>query len=130
MPRKSQRVAYPLTFLLKKEGDQWASLTPEMGVASCGDSMEHAREMLKDAIRATYRTMVKKGWTEHLWEPMTPAEVAQFESDPPGEVVRESFVMLVTAPATGEQPVTRAAIRVEFVPSISPSARHSILAAG
>ena len=33
-----------------KEGNQWVSLCPEFGVASQGDSPEHAIEMLKEAV--------------------------------------------------------------------------------
>ena len=33
-----------------KEGNQWVSLCPELGVASQGDTPEQAVEMLKEAV--------------------------------------------------------------------------------
>ena len=36
--------------VLWREGDQYVSKCPELGVASCGDSMEEALENLKEAV--------------------------------------------------------------------------------
>jgi len=119
MPRKSQRVAYPLTFLLKKEGELWASLTPEMGVASCGDNVDHAREMLKDAITGRLRYLLEAGHADQIWHPMTRAGVEDFATDPPGEVTTERYVMVVTVPA--EEAGRRRRPRVEFIPSPTPT---------
>ena len=39
-----------LTALVWKEGDQYVSKCPELGVASCGDTLEEALENLKEAV--------------------------------------------------------------------------------
>ena len=41
-----------LTAVIRSEDDQYVSLCPELGVASCGDTPEEARAMLKDAVEA------------------------------------------------------------------------------
>jgi predicted RNase H-like HicB family nuclease len=39
-----------LTVLIWKEGDDFVSLCPELGVSSCGADLEEAREMLREAV--------------------------------------------------------------------------------
>jgi predicted RNase H-like HicB family nuclease len=39
-----------ITLVAVRQGDQWASLSPELGVASCGDTAEEALRMLQAAI--------------------------------------------------------------------------------
>ncbi len=39
-----------LTAVIRSEDDQYVSLCPELGVASCGDTPEEARAMLKEAL--------------------------------------------------------------------------------
>ncbi len=129
MARKTERVAYPLTFLLKKEGDLWAAVTPEIGIASCGDNLDHARWMLKSAIRATYRVTLEKGWMHNFWKPLNEDEIEEFKTEVPGEIVSESHVMIVTTPVGQEQPVKGSDVRIDFVRSENPAEQPSALAA-
>ena len=39
-----------LTAIIEREGDGYVSLCPELDVASQGDSVEHARENLREAL--------------------------------------------------------------------------------
>ncbi|PRX98444.1 type II toxin-antitoxin system HicB family antitoxin [Allonocardiopsis opalescens] len=39
-----------LTARIWREDDSFVSFCPELGVASCGDSYDHAREMLQEAV--------------------------------------------------------------------------------
>ncbi len=39
-----------LTAVIWKEGEAFVSLCPELGVTSCGDSVEHAASMLEEAV--------------------------------------------------------------------------------
>ena len=39
-----------LTAVIRSEDGQYVSLCPELGVASCGDTPEEARDMLREAL--------------------------------------------------------------------------------
>lgn len=42
---------YQLTAIIEKEGDTYVALCPELDVASQGDTIEEARENLKEALQ-------------------------------------------------------------------------------
>jgi predicted RNase H-like HicB family nuclease len=112
-----ERVAYPLTFILKREGNQWASLAPELTVASCGDTMEAAREALEDAIQAYLSFLVSQGRRDEVWRPMSGAEVEDLKNDPPGEVRVESYAMILHLGPEGQEQEPEG-VRAEFVPLV------------
>jgi predicted RNase H-like HicB family nuclease len=118
----AERLAFPLTFLLKREEDLWASLCLETAVASCGDSQEEAREKLQGAVAGYYAFLRSKGREEQFLRPMSPAEVEDFRTDPPGEVAVEHYTMLITLVATPEHEATCSPRGAEFVRSIVPDA--------
>ena len=110
MADTQDRVAYPLTFLLKKEGDGWASLACEVDVASCGDILDEAREMLKEAVALYVTDMVESGELDRIARPVPKEGLVEFATDPPGELHLEYHTLLVslsTAPPT-----------LEFLPSM------------
>ena len=39
-----------LTAVIWKEGDEFVSLCPEVGISSCGSTLEEARAMLEEAV--------------------------------------------------------------------------------
>lgn len=41
---------YSLSAAIWREGRQYVAKCPELGVASCGDTLEHALESLKEAV--------------------------------------------------------------------------------
>ena len=46
----ADRHPHTLTLVAVRQGSQWASLCPELGVASCGDTSEAALRALQSAI--------------------------------------------------------------------------------
>ena len=50
-----------LTGMVEREDDQYVSICPELGVASCGDTVEEAFEMLADAIEVHLLGLVEIG---------------------------------------------------------------------
>ncbi|WPF88899.1 type II toxin-antitoxin system HicB family antitoxin [Cyanobacterium aponinum AL20118] len=45
-----------LTAIIEKEGDSYVSLCPELDVASQGDTIEEARNNLKEALELFFET--------------------------------------------------------------------------
>jgi predicted RNase H-like HicB family nuclease len=45
-----------LTAIIEREGDGYVSLCPELDIASQGDSIEQARENLKEALELFFET--------------------------------------------------------------------------
>ena len=50
-----------LTGVVEREDDQYVSICPELGVASCGDTVEEAFAMLADAIEVHLEGLVEIG---------------------------------------------------------------------
>ncbi len=110
MADKQERVAYPLTFLLKKEGELWASLACEVDVASCGDTREAAREGLEEAVALYVTDMVEAGELDKISRPVPKEGLVEFATDPPGEVHVEYHTLLVS--------LATAPPMLEFLPSM------------
>jgi predicted RNase H-like HicB family nuclease len=54
-----------LTAAIWREEDQYVSHCPELGVASCGDSPDHALAMLKEAVELYLENAIQLGtWDE------------------------------------------------------------------
>ncbi len=95
MEQATERVAFPFTFLLKREGDQWASLACEVDVASCGDTQEEALEGLKEAVELYVVSMLEEGRLSEI-ERRVPADaLAEFFGDHPEEVIVEHRTLVV-----------------------------------
>ena len=47
---------HQLTALIEREGDGYVALCPELDVASQGDTVEEARENLREALQLFYET--------------------------------------------------------------------------
>jgi predicted RNase H-like HicB family nuclease len=45
-----------LTAIIEREGDGYVSLCPELDIASQGDSVEHARDNLREALELFFET--------------------------------------------------------------------------
>lgn len=118
MRRERELVALPLTFYLKKEGDQWAALSPEVTVGSCGGSMDEARQGLKDAVETYVLYMLSQGRTEEIARQMSPDEIRDFLREPEGESWAEEHVFLVRF---GPGPEGEAPSEASFVRSLLPA---------
>lgn len=51
-----------------KEDETYVAYCPELDVSSCGNSVEHAREMLKTAVRLFLEEAEKMGTIEDILE--------------------------------------------------------------
>jgi predicted RNase H-like HicB family nuclease len=120
MRQKSERIAYPLTFLLHPEGDQWAALACEVDVASCGDSLDEARGMLKEAVELYVSYLLEHGRRDDIARPVPAEALQEFVEDGDLPPTVESHTLLVTLTPK---------VRMEFVPTgLAPSCRPIVAA--
>lgn len=49
-----------LTAIIEREGDGYVALCPELDIASQGDSIEHARDNLKEALELFFETAAQE----------------------------------------------------------------------
>ena len=54
--------------LIWKEGNVYVSYCPQLDVSSCGDTVEDARKMLKEAVRLFLEEAEKKGTLQDILE--------------------------------------------------------------
>jgi predicted RNase H-like HicB family nuclease len=114
--RGVERIAYPLTFLFRQEGEEWSSLACEIDVASCGGTLEEAREGLKEAVELYVSHMLEQGMRDRIGRPVPEEALREFMSEGEGPPRTEYHTLLVTLAAVPE---------MEFVPSeIAPVARR------
>lgn len=59
---------YQLTAIIEREGNGYVSLCPELDVASQGDTIEEARENLREALELFLETASKEEMDERLHE--------------------------------------------------------------
>ena len=59
---------YTLTAIIEREGNGYVSLCPELDIASQGDSIEQARENLKEALELFFETASKEEVKTRLHE--------------------------------------------------------------
>lgn len=67
-----------LTAIIEREGDGYVSICPELDIASQGDSVEEARENLREALELFFETASKEEIATRLHEDIyvTRVEVA------------------------------------------------------
>ncbi len=51
-----RRLSMKLTAIIEREGDGYVSLCPELDIASQGDSVEQARDNLREALELFFET--------------------------------------------------------------------------
>lgn len=111
MDAVAEKLVLPFTFLLKREGDIWASLACEVDVASCGDTVDEAREALKDALELYVVPLLESGRLGEIRRPVSRDDLDAFRSDPRAEdLVVECHAMI--AELTPRGPV------VQFIPQL------------
>ncbi len=54
--------------IIFKEGETYVAYCPELDVSSCGNTIEHAKEMLKTAVRLFLEEAEKMGTLEDILE--------------------------------------------------------------
>ena len=55
-----------LTAIIEREGDGYVSLCPELDIASQGDTVEQARDNLREALELFFETATAEEVTERL----------------------------------------------------------------
>jgi len=91
-----QKREIPLTFMYvyDDEAEAWAALAKEIFVASCGDSLEDARYMIRDAVSLTATVQIEDGRDGPLGQPTEADYLKEYFS---GEgVVTERETLLLT----------------------------------
>ncbi|MBF8276194.1 MAG: hypothetical protein HW390_1267 [Candidatus Brocadiaceae bacterium] len=76
-----------LTAIIEREGDGYVSLCPELDIASQGDSIEHARDHLREASELFYETASTEEVKHRFHDDMFVTQVQEvFAADllPPG----------------------------------------------
>lgn len=68
----------PFTCLLKKEGNQYASLCVELDIASCGKNKKEALEGLRDAAEAYLEYMIAEDRRDEIYRPVPINELKEF----------------------------------------------------
>ena len=66
------------TCLVKKEGNQYASLCIELDIASCGDTKKEAVEGLKNAIETYLEYMASENRENEIYRPVSMNELKDF----------------------------------------------------
>lgn len=66
------------TCLVKKEGNQYASLCVELDIASCGHTKQQAIEGLKNAIEAYLEYMISERRANEIYRPVPMNELRDF----------------------------------------------------
>jgi predicted RNase H-like HicB family nuclease len=118
----SERAVYPFTFVFKQEGEQWAALACEVDVASCGSTLDEAREGLQEAVELYVTYLLEHDLRDQVARPV-PAEVlAEFCQGGHRTEYHSLIVDIVTRPAAHLK-------RMEFVPSqLEPADCRHLLA--
>lgn len=90
-----------LTCLIRREGNQYASLCLELDVASCGRTREEAFRALKDAVEAYVTHLVAEGREQEILRPVPPEAIREFllgEGEEEGEVEERRLITVYAAP--------------------------------
>lgn len=72
--------------IIFKEDEAYVAYCPELDVSSCGNSIEHAREMLKTAVRLFLEESEKMGTLEDI------LEEARYKKDASGRWIPPKLV--------------------------------------
>lgn len=67
-----------LTCLVKKEGNQYASLCVELDIASCGKNKRESLDSLRDAAEAYLEYMIAENRRDEIYRPVPIDELKEF----------------------------------------------------
>jgi predicted RNase H-like HicB family nuclease len=81
----------PIEFdmIIFKENETFVAYCPELDISSCGNSVEHAKEMLKSAVRLFIEEAKKMGTLESILEESNYRKDASGKWIPPKLVATE-----------------------------------------
>ncbi len=85
----------PIEFdiIVFKENETYVAYCPELDISSCGDTVEHAKEMLKTAVRLFIEEAEKMGTLEDILEESSYKRDASAKWIPP-ELVSTELVSI------------------------------------
>jgi len=66
------------TCLVKKEGNQYASLCVELDIASCGHTKKEAIDGLKNAVETYLEYMISEGRKNEIYRPVQMKDLKDF----------------------------------------------------
>ncbi len=69
---------YTFTCIVKKEGDQYASLCIELDIASCGATKEEAKQGLQNGVETYLEYMSSQGRKDDLFRPVPINAIKEF----------------------------------------------------
>jgi predicted RNase H-like HicB family nuclease len=90
-----KRKLLKLTCLIKKEGEQYASLCLELDVASCGKTRGGAFAGLKSAVETYVHYLVEEGRQNEIPRPVPQEAIREFLL---GEVEKRKLVTVYAVP--------------------------------
>ncbi len=90
-----KRKLLKLTCLIKKEGEQYASLCLELDVASCGKTRGEAFAGLKSAVETYVHYLVEEGRQNEIPRPVPQEAIREFLL---GEVEKRKLVTVYAVP--------------------------------
>ena len=67
-----------LTCLMKKEGNQYASLCVELDIASCGKNKRESLDSLRDGAEAYLEYMIAENRRDEIYRPVPIDELKEF----------------------------------------------------
>ena len=75
MPQASEnQVVVELTAVIWQEGDDFVSYCPEVGVSSCGSTLEEAKDMLQEAVDLLIENARELGTLDDALDPLKSAQ--------------------------------------------------------
>ncbi len=77
----AEKPPLPLTGLVVREDDLYASLCLELDVASCGDTEQEAISALQDAVDTYIQYLTEEGHTDEIYRPVPPDALREFLLD-------------------------------------------------
>ena len=92
---RMKRKPLKLTCLIKKEGEQYASLCLELDVASCGKTREEAFKGLKRAVETYINYLIEDGRSDEISRPVPQEAIREFLL---GEVEKRKLVTVYALP--------------------------------
>lgn len=81
------------TCLVKREGNQYASLCVELDIASCGHTKKGAIEGLKSAVETYLEYMISEGRENEIYRPVPMKDLRDFLF--PEQTVQEQSVKAI-----------------------------------
>ena len=115
MGQTAERALYPFTFIFKQEDTEWCALACEVDVASCGSSLDEAREGLKEAVELYLSYMIEHGLRDEVARPVPQDALAELCQGKHIVEYHAAIAEIITRPAL--RLITTEFLRSELTPA-------------